>query len=141
MPTRSPRRMRVDKSRTTTRSPNDFAHVSATMTSRPESSARAASSRTVPRRAALLLPPLAQRVQLREPLLVALAPRGDAVAQPVLLHRDLAPELVALAFLLLQHRVAPGLECRKTAVQRAGDAAVQPDGGARDAAPAADGRG
>ena len=38
-----------------------------------------------------------------------------------------------LGFLLLQHRVAPGLEPGETLVERAGDAAIQPHRGARDA--------
>ena len=133
MPTRSPRMMRVEKSRTTARSPYDFDTRSATATSRPDRSACAASSRTVPWAPRCSFRCLRSACRSAEPLLVALAPRGDAIAQPVLLHRDLAAELVLLAFLLLQHRVAPGLERRETLVQRAGDAAVEPDGGARDA--------
>src|SRR5258707_1121116 len=74
-----------------------------------------------------------QGVQLGEPPLVAGAPCGDAIAQPILLHRDLAAELVLLARLLLQHRVAPGLERLETLVKDPGDAAVEPDCGARDA--------
>ena len=126
--------MRVEKSRTTGRSPIGFRDAlgdrrPAGRTTRP------APPPAGPCRGAARcsLRSLAQRVQLGEPPLVARAPRGDAVAQPVLLHRDLAAELVLLALLLLQHRVAPGLECRETLVQRAGDAAVEPDGGARDA--------
>ena len=38
---------------------------------------------------------------------------------------------MAVGLLLLQHRVAPGFEGGETPVQRAGDAAVEPDGGAR----------
>src|SRR5882762_3862766 len=74
-----------------------------------------------------------QGVQLGEPPLVAGAPCGDAIAQPILLHRDLAAELVLLARLLLQHRVAPGLERLETLGKDPGDAAVEPDRGARDA--------
>jgi hypothetical protein len=48
-------------------------------------------------RAPLLLALPAQRVQLGEPPLVAGAPCGDAIAQPILLHRDLAAELALLA--------------------------------------------
>ena len=84
---------------------------------------------------------LAQRVQLGEPPLVALAPGGDAVAQPVFLHRDLAAELVLLALFLLQHRVAPGLERREALGPAAGDAAVEPDGARARTAPAAAGHG
>ena len=54
--------------------------------------------------------PAAQRVQFGEPPLVAGAPGGHAITQPVLFHRDLAAELVLLAFFLLQDCVAPGLE-------------------------------
>ena len=72
-------------------------------------------------------------MQFGEPPLVARAPGGDPVAQPILLHRDLAAELVLLALLLLQHRVAPGLERLETLVEDPGDAAVEPDRAARDA--------
>ena len=42
---------------------------------------------------------LAQILQLAEPAHVALAPRGDAVAQPVLLALDRLAQLVLLQFL------------------------------------------
>src|SRR5260370_32977133 len=58
-------------------------------------------------------------------------PCGDAVAQPVLLHRDLAAELVSLARLLLEYSVAPRLGPRETLVEEPGDPAGQPYGGAR----------
>ena len=61
-------------------------------------------------RAAIVAPLVAQRVQIAEPLDVALAAAGDAVAQPVLLVDDLAVELVLVALFLGQHLVAPGLE-------------------------------
>ena len=83
-----------------------------------------------PRRRALLLAFLAQRVQVGEAFLVALAPGGHAITQPILLPRDPAAELVALDRFLFQHRIAPGLERLEALVQRAGDAAVEPDGGA-----------
>ena len=92
---------------------------SAAATSRPDKSACAASSRAVPVAPRCSRSLAAQRVQLGEPALVARAPGGDAVAQPVLLHRDLAAELVLLAGLLLEYRVAPSLECRETLVQDA----------------------
>ena len=79
----------------------------------------------------MLAAALAQAVQIGQPLLVALAPGGHAVAQPVLLHRDLAAQLVVVGLLLRQHLVAPRLEGGEPAVQAAGDAAVEPDGGAR----------
>src|SRR5438105_2355251 len=62
-------------------------------------------------RGAVLLVPAAERVQLGQPPLVARAPGGDTVAQPVLFHRDFAAQLVLLAGFLLQHCVAPRLEC------------------------------
>ena len=71
----------------------------------------------------------AHRVQLAEPAHVALAPGGDAVAQPMLLAHDLAAELVLLALLFLEDRVAPGFEMRKTLVEAARVAAVEPHGG------------
>ena len=79
-----------------------------------------------PCRGAVLSTPAAQRMQLGEAPLVARAARGHAVAQPVLLHRDLAAELVLFAGFLFEYRVAPRLECRETLVQHAGDAAVEP---------------
>ena len=73
---------------------------------------------------------LAQCVQAREALDVALAPRGHAVAQPVLLHDQFAVELVAVALLLLQRVIAPLLEMGEAAIEPAGDAAIEPDDGA-----------
>src|SRR6202011_3994613 len=67
-------------------------------------------------RAAMVAPLLAQRMKIAEPLDVALAAAGDAVAQPVLLIDNLAVELVLFALFLGQHLVAPGLEGAKTAV-------------------------
>ena len=93
---------------------------SAAATSRPDISACAASSRTEPVARAVLPSLAAQRVQFGEPPLVARAPGGDAIAQPILLHRDLAAELVLLAVLLLEDRVAPRLERRETLIQRCG---------------------
>ena len=66
--------------------------------------------------AAIVAALLAQRMQIAEPLDVALAPAGDAVAQPVLLGDDLAVELVLVALFLGQHLVAPGLEGGEAAV-------------------------
>ena len=63
---------------------------------------------------------------------VALAPGGDAVAQPVFLGGDLAGELVVVAFLLLQHLVAPGFELGEAALHAAGGAAVEPHHGAAE---------
>src|SRR2546423_9690604 len=70
-------------------------------------------------------------MQIAEPLDVALAAAGDAVAQPVLLVDDLAIELVLVAFFLGQHLVAPGLERCKAAVDLLDRAAVEPGGRAR----------
>ena len=61
-----------------------------------------------------------------KPALVALPPRGDAVAEPVLLVGDPAVELVAVAFLFLQHLVAPGLEIGEAAIEPPRHAAVEP---------------
>ena len=72
---------------------------------------------------------------------VALAPRGHAVAHPVLLGDDLAAELVLLALLLLQHLVAPLLERREAALDAPRDAAVEPDGRARQLLAGSAGRG
>ena len=74
---------------------------------------------------------LAQRLQFADPAHVALAPRGDAVAHPVLLGDDLAVELVLLALLFRQQRVAPCLEMGEAALDAARVAAVEPDGLAR----------
>ena len=81
--------------------------------------------------AARLAAVLAQRLQTGDAAHVALAPRGDAIAQPVLLRDDLAVELVEVAFLLREHLVAPGLEIGKAALDAAGLAAVEPHGDAR----------
>ena len=62
--------------------------------------------------AAIIAPLIAQRMQIAEPLDVALAAAGDAVAQPVLLVDDFAVELVLVALFLGQHLVAPGFERR-----------------------------
>ena len=79
--------------------------------------------------AALLAPFLAQAGQPFQPPHVALAPRGDAIGQPVLLAHDLAVELVAVELLFLQHGVAPFLERAETLVEPAGHPAIEPDAG------------
>src|SRR6478735_7915050 len=58
---------------------------------------------------------------------VALAPPGNAVAQPVLLGDDLAAELVLFALLLGQHLVAPGFEGSEAALDAARLATIEPD--------------
>ena len=78
-------------------------------------------------RAAMAAELLAHRLQLAEPPHVALAPGGHAVAQPMFLAHDLAAELVLLALLFFEDRVAPFLEMRKTLVQTPRLAAVEPD--------------
>jgi hypothetical protein len=74
---------------------------------------------------------LAQRLQLAHATHVALAPRRDAVADPVLLTHDLAVELVLGHLLLGQLLVAPGLEIAKADVDAPGLAAVEPHGDLR----------
>ena len=81
--------------------------------------------------AAIIAPLLAQCIEIAEPLDVALAAAGNAVAQPVLLVDDLAVELVLVALFLRQHLVAPGLEGAETAVDLPDLAAIEPGGGAR----------
>ena len=60
---------------------------------------------------------------------VALAPSADAVAHPMFFIGDLPVELVAVALLLLQHLIAPGLELAKALVEAPRRAPVDPDGG------------
>jgi hypothetical protein len=74
---------------------------------------------------------LTQRLQASHAAHIALAPRGDAIAQPVLLRDDLAIELVEVALLLRQHVVAPRLEIGKAALDAPRLAAVEPHGDAR----------
>jgi hypothetical protein len=70
---------------------------------------------------------LAQRLQFGDSAHVALAPRGDAVAHPVLFGGDLAVELVQIAFFLGQDLVAPRFERSKSALGAARFAAVEQD--------------
>ena len=79
----------------------------------------------------IVAPRLAQRMEIAEPLDVTLAAAGDAVAQPVFLHDDLAVELVLVALFLGQHLVAPRLESAEPAVDLPDLAAIQPCGRAR----------
>ena len=79
------------------------------------------------------LPPLGpQRRQFRNPAHVALAPRGDAVGDPVLLAHDLAVQLLAVPRVLFGHFLAPGLEMLEAAVHPPGHAGFQPDHAAAD---------
>src|SRR6201999_4211212 len=80
---------------------------------------------------AVIAPLLAQRMKIAEPLDVALAASGDAVAQPVLFIDDLAIELVLVALFLREYLVAPGLEGGEAAIDLADLAAVEPRGRAR----------
>ena len=81
--------------------------------------------------APIVAPLLAQRVEVAEPLDIALAPAGDAVAQPMFFVDDLAVELVLLALFLGQHLVAPGFERGKAAIDLPDLATIEPGGGAR----------
>ena len=130
MPMRSPRSTRSEKSATTGRS-KLFEMPFASITSAPDRSASAAAMATVP---------VARRASRRcrrsaceagHAAHVALAPRGDAVAHPVLLRHDLAVELVEVALLLRQHLVAPRLEIGEAALDAPRLAAVEPHGDAR----------
>src|SRR2546426_7863377 len=71
-------------------------------------------------------------MQIAEPLDVALAPAGDAVAQPMFFVDDLAVELVLVALFFRQHLIAPGFECREAAVDLPDLAAIEPGGRARE---------
>src|SRR5260370_21511842 len=71
---------------------------------------------------------LAQRVEIAEPLDVALAAAGHAGAQPVLLVVDFAVELVLLAFFLRPHLVPPRFKSAKAPGALSGPAAVEPPG-------------
>ncbi len=79
-------------------------------------------------RGTIIAPLLAQRVEIAEPLDIALAAAGDAVTQPVLFVDDFAVELVLLALFFRQHLVAPGLEGGKAAVDLPDLAAIEPRG-------------
>src|ERR1700721_387602 len=72
--------------------------------------------------AAIIAPLLAQCIEIAEPLDVALAAAGNAVAQPMFFVDDLAVELVLVALFFRQHLVSPGLEgasTRASAARRA----------------------
>ena len=81
--------------------------------------------------AAIVAALLAQLMQIGEPLDVALAAAGNAVAQPMLLVDDLAVELVLVALFFGEHLVTPGLESRKAAIDLPDLAAIEPGRGAR----------
>ena len=111
------------------------------MTSAPDGAAEPAVMAALPAAAAMAAAPFPQRLQLADPAHVALAPPADAVAQPVLFGDDLAVELVLVALLLRQHRVAPFFEMGKSALETAGLAAVEPDRAARQSRRETAGRG
>ena len=124
---RSPRAMRSEKSLTMARPPIALAdalgldHLHAGRRRRTGRDGGAAGGGAV---APALL---AQCLQLPDAAHVALAPGGDAVAHPMLFGDDLARELVLLALLLGQQRVAPFLEMGKAALDAPGLAAIEPD--------------
>ncbi len=63
--------------------------------------------------------------------MIALAPRGDAITQPILFRGDLAIKLMRRAFFFFERGVAPGLEFGKAAREDAGAAAIEPRCAAR----------
>mgnify|MGYP003351754959 CR=1 FL=1 len=69
----------------------------------------------------------AELIKLGQPPDVALAPRGDAVAHPVLLVDDPALELVAFELFFLERLIAPGLEFAKAAVEQPRAPAIKPE--------------
>ena len=83
-------------------------------------------------RAAMVSSLAPQCVQLGESALVARAPGRDAVAQPVLLHRDLTAKLMLRGGFLREDRVAPSLKCREALIQDVRNAAVEPYRAARE---------
>ena len=73
-----------------------------------------------------------QIAELGHAALIAFAPRGDAIAHPIELHRDFAIELVRVAFFLREHLIAPRLVTGKSAIQAPRKSAVEPKRGARE---------
>jgi hypothetical protein len=69
----------------------------------------------------------AHRRKAFETFLVALAPRGDAITQPVFLDGDLAIELMPRARFVFVCKVAPGFESRKSTRKKTGPAAIEPN--------------
>ncbi len=62
-----------------------------------------------------------------EALLIALAPRGNAIAQPIFFRRDLAFDLMLPQLFLFERLIAPGLEFGEAAIAVARLAAIEPD--------------
>src|ERR1700689_1499080 len=85
----------------------------------------------VPGGAAIMAPLFAQRIEIAEPLDVALATAGHAVAQPVLFIHDFAVELVLVALFFRQYFVAPGLEGDEAAIDLLDLATIEPGSRAR----------
>src|SRR5581483_6402435 len=85
----------------------------------------------VPGRAAIVAALLTQCHEIAEPLDIALAAAGDAIAQPVFFVDDLAIKLVLLALLLGQNLVAPAFKRGKAAIDLSDLAAVEPGGRTR----------
>ncbi len=103
----------------------------ASMHQRARRRRRAGDHRRIAGGGAVVAALVAQRLQFADPAHIALAPAGDAVAQPVFLGDDFAVELVLFALLFRQHRVAPFLEMGKAALEPPRRAAVEPDRAAR----------
>ena len=80
---------------------------------------------------AIIAPTLAQPLQQPDAAHIAFAPRGDAVAHPMLFGDDLAVELVLIALLFGEHRITPLFEMRKAALDAPGQPAIEPDHAAR----------
>jgi hypothetical protein len=66
-------------------------------------------------------------MQIGKTLHIALAARGDAIPQPMLLGFDLAVELVLVALFFGKPLVAPVLEFTEAKFDAPGLAAVEPD--------------
>jgi hypothetical protein len=121
----------VENELTTVNSPKLFEMAFASITNLPDSAASLATIVASPRRcdgrdgvAAWLNSPSRRMLP---------PPRRHAVSQPMFLAHDLAGKLVLVALFFLQDRVAPFLEMGKTLVEPPCAAAIQPDGGARNA--------
>ncbi len=127
MPMRSPRRTRMEKSLTIAPFAEGLGDAARLDHQRAGFLCRRGGERGLASGAAVGAPRFPQRLQVAEPADVALAPRRDAVAQPMLLGDDLAVELVLVALLLGQDLVAPRLELGEAALDPPRPAAVEPD--------------
>ena len=131
MPMRSPRWIRIEKLSTILRSPKDLADGLGLDHQLARFFGLRSSEIGIARGPAIIPPLLAQRMKIAEPLDIALAPAGDAVAQPVLFIDDFAVELVLLALFLREHLIAPGFKGAEAAIDLPDLAAIEPGGGAR----------